>query len=590
VAWGGRQRSRNAPAGIDRNVPAGTERTERIHVVTARVEEIHARSKYVTLNEGRGFGYGSLLIAAGSTPQGLPAGLPGLDFDGVLTLHRLQDYLDLRRRLGEVSEAVVVGGGVHAIETAMGLLHWVIRVHWLIRGATLMPRILDQAASELVVGRIRRNGMIIHTETEIAGIVGRVGVVAGIITNSHEMIPCQLVLCCTGTQPALALAKRCSVPMRHEKGIIVDDKLRSSVRDIYAAGDIAALKNPQTGGYEPRALWYAAASQGRIAGAMLAGHHELASQPFGVSWHATHVGELSMLTVGDPLSRSDRVTTLTDTSQGGYRRMAVVDDRLVGYLSLGATQPDSLAIKRIVDEGHSILDITKPLLKGNFDARKYLSGIRSRAAEGMLTTRQLPDLLPNPDLQEPPLRVTGSFAPATDARRRTLPETGQDWTRDPDPVEAAMQMRSRGDEDAEFSYEEEISPFTGNLPSISNTRVREARPSANDVPAHVYADTTPDEVSPFTGNLPAIAAMAEEEVSPFTGNLPALSRNAVEATRTPASSLPRPAKSGLLSSYSQKIPSVKKTQGTSREEEADSHGSTSQAQQRPSSSLWSYQK
>src|SRR6266487_7007400 len=57
--------------------PAGTERAERIHVVTARVEEIHAQSKYLTLSGKRGFGYGSLLIATGSSPQGLPNSMPG---------------------------------------------------------------------------------------------------------------------------------------------------------------------------------------------------------------------------------------------------------------------------------------------------------------------------------------------------------------------------------------------------------------------------------------------------------------------------------------------------------------------------------
>src|SRR5437763_5260701 len=79
--------------------PAGTERTERIHVVTARVEEIHARSKYVSIKGGEdllGFGYDSLLLATGSAPIGLRADMPGRNFDGVCILHRLQDYLDLR--------------------------------------------------------------------------------------------------------------------------------------------------------------------------------------------------------------------------------------------------------------------------------------------------------------------------------------------------------------------------------------------------------------------------------------------------------------------------------------------------------------
>ena len=72
--------------------PAGTERAQRIHVINTRVEEIHAQSNYVSLGGGRGFGYESLLIATGSAATGLPANLPGRDFEGVLTLHRLVDY------------------------------------------------------------------------------------------------------------------------------------------------------------------------------------------------------------------------------------------------------------------------------------------------------------------------------------------------------------------------------------------------------------------------------------------------------------------------------------------------------------------
>src|SRR2546430_14397203 len=153
--------------------PAGTERAERIHVVNAHVEEIEAKSKYVGLSGNRCFGYDSLLIATGSSPVGLPEQMPGRSFDGVMTLHRLEDYLDFRRRLPEVREAVVIGGGAHASETVMGLLYWGIRVHWLIRSKTFMGRMLDQAASEMALNNVRRGGAIIYTETEVKGVVGR---------------------------------------------------------------------------------------------------------------------------------------------------------------------------------------------------------------------------------------------------------------------------------------------------------------------------------------------------------------------------------------------------------------------------------
>ncbi|MGZ3617313.1 MAG: NAD(P)/FAD-dependent oxidoreductase [Ktedonobacteraceae bacterium] len=412
--------------------PAGTERTQRIHVINARVEEIQAQKKYVCLTGGRGFGYESLLIATGSVATGLPQNLPGRDFDGVLTLHRLNDYLDMRRRLSEIEDAVVIGGGSHAIETVVSLLYWGIRVHWLIRSDTFLPRMLDRPASDMVLDRIRRAGAKVDTQTEVVGIVGRVGSVNGVVTDQHQFLPCQLVLVCTGTTPVTTLATNCELPMKCKRGILVDDRLRSSVRDIYAAGDVAALKDPQSGEYAPRAQWYAAVQQARIAAAAMTGSaaHE---DGFGVPWHATRLGELSMLTVGNALQWRDMATTLTDSGKGSYRRLSIVDDRLVGYLSLGPSQPDGLAIKRLIDEGHSIRNIKKALLKGNFDARNYFSHQRTYAAHFMVHTGTLPTpdaiesplttrpliytgALPTPDVMESPLR--------TQPLVHGLPETG----------------------------------------------------------------------------------------------------------------------------------------------------------------------
>ncbi len=478
--------------------PAGTERAKRIHLVNARVEEIHARSKYVTLSGNRGFGYGSLLLATGGYPQGLTEGIPGREFDGVLTLHRLKDYMDLRRRLPEVREAIVVGGGVHSIETVMNLRYWGIEVHWLIRGKTFMRGILDEEASEIVLEHVRDKGVIVHTETEVKGVVGRMGMVAGVITNHQEMIPCQLIASCTGTKPNMALAKHSSIPIEHKNGIIVDDKLRSSVRDIYAAGDVAALRNPLSGRYEPRALWYAATFQGRIAGAMMAGRPDLAREPFGVQWNATHLGDLSLLFVGDALSEGDQIMTLTDRSGGGYRRLAIVDDRLIGYLSLGSTPPDSLAIKRIIDEGHSVRNLIKPLLKGQFDARQYLTQLRTQAAQGIMYTGNLPNLLPAPSV------VTGPVASPTPAPVRA-PST--------DPLQPAARQTVEAPrreanvaavaQPAPVIVEDEINPFTGTLPSLSEQPAPSAQSEMGDF----------DEINPFTGTLPNLEDQQEEVVA-----------------------------------------------------------------------------
>ncbi len=374
--------------------PAGTERARRIRVINARVEEINAHGKYLGLRGGLTFGYGSLLIATGSRPNGLPLHLPGCDFDGVLTLHCLQDYLDLRRRLYGVDSVVVIGGGAHASETVMGLLHHGVDVNWLIRGETFLSQMLDSTASSMVLEKMRNAGAKIAMKTEVIGIIGRMGSVVGVITNDNKMIPCQLVLVCTGTSPVTTLAQRCTLPMMHGDGIFVDEHSRTNVRDIYAAGDVAARKNPQTGKYETQAQWYAAVLQGQSAAAAMTGHHELTAHSMGVPWHATHLGELLMLTVGNPLHKFAGATILTDRSKKKYCRMVIIGDRLVGYLSIGAAQPDGLAIKSLIDEGLSIHRVKKALLKGKFDARKYLSQWRSEEALDMITSGEIPVVKP----------------------------------------------------------------------------------------------------------------------------------------------------------------------------------------------------
>src|SRR5579875_18013 len=492
--------------------PAGTEREQRIHVIQAHVEAINAREKYLCLDGGRGFGYGSLLIATGSKPNGLPASMPGRDFDGVLTLHRLPDYLDLRRRIGEIGQAVVIGGGVHAIETVMGLLSWGITVHWLVRSETVMPRFLDQPASSLVLEHIQRSGVKIYLETEVVGVVGRVGAVAGVITNHNQMIPCQLVLVCTGTRPNAALAQRCTEPMLCKNGILVDDYLRTSVRDIYAAGDVAALKDPQTGNYEPRAQGYSAVLEARIAAAAMTGHEAEASS-FGVPWHATHLGELSMLTVGNPLRWSAEITPLTDSSKGSYRLMALAGDRLVGYLSLGSKQPDSLAIKRIIDEGLPVTAIKKALLKGTFDARAYFSQRSSEAAHHLVTTGKLPDL--------PPLVATGKLVTCVLAQTGPLPSA-------PIPMPAQRQQQPAAS----------VQPMQPYRPAARGDHLPETGPLCTPAATAPVPVSAPNYVAPLT-------IVESEEISSFTGNLPVVAKpgsstNAAIAARQPQKQFQKP--------------------------------------------------
>jgi hypothetical protein len=320
------------------------------------------------------------------------------------------------------------------------------------------------------------------------------------------MIPCQLVLACTGTTPVTTLAEHCDVPMMYKRGILVNDQFRTNVRDVYAAGDVAAHKNPWTGGYETQAQWQAAVLQGRTVAAMMTGHHELAAKPLGVRWHATHLGELSMLTVGNPLSEIEGTTILTDSSKRRYCRMSIIDDRLVGYLSLAPAQPDSLAIKRIIDEGLSIRDIKKALLKGNFDARKYFSELRSRTVQEIVTSGKLPAVTVNPT--QHPLPLVHSLS--------TMVHPGS----------PSVKVRLEG---------------------VMMPGMRQTHPTSVSVRPSIYDQPTIDE--------------RNEELRAVTEKLPAQAKKGVKSMLVP---LPSRSVSRSLWSYSEKIPAVKRQQSSSQ--------------------------
>jgi hypothetical protein len=204
--------------------------------------------------------------------------------------------------------------------------------------------------------------------------------------------------------------------------------------------------------------------------------------------------------------------------------MSLVDDRLVGYLSLGTTQPDSLAIKRIIDEGLSIRAVKEVLLKGDFDARKYFSQSRSRAARDMVTSGKIPVV--NPLISSLPVtdRIVRAYpqcitpggamlslpAPTTSRRPQTEP------LREPTP---ALTLSSIDSQLTIHEWEEEL------LPSLSHS------PIDNQLTIHEW----------------------EEELRPTTDKLPVNSKKVVESILVALPS--RPASRNLWS-YSRKLPAI----------------------------------
>jgi nitrite reductase (NADH) large subunit len=221
----------------------------------------------ITLADGSELIYDRLLLATGATAS--RAAAPGAELPEVVKLDHLEDarrLIDLARR---VRAAVVIGGGITALEIAEGIRVHCRRVHYLLRGDRYWGSVLDATESAIVMSRLGADGIQIHTRTETAEIVGKRGHVAGIVTTDGRHIPCDLVALAIGVTPRVELAR--AAGLRIDRGILVDEYLLTAAADVFAAGDVAQVYDPRTGTALLDTLWNVARSQGTAGGRNMTG-------------------------------------------------------------------------------------------------------------------------------------------------------------------------------------------------------------------------------------------------------------------------------------------------------------------------------
>lgn len=237
-----------------------------VQLLLERAVHIDPAAHRVTLEGGRELPYDRLLVATGS--RAISAQVPGAELDGVVKLDDLDDARDLIRRSRDAKAAVVVGGGITALEIAEGLRARRLQVHYFMRKDRYWSNVLSESESRIVEEGLRTRGVKIHDHTELARILGEHGRVVGVETGDGTRIPCDLVAVALGVRPQKELAEAAGLDC--ERGILVDEHLRSSDDDIFAAGDVAEVRQTGTDRRALEILWNSAVAKGRIAGLNMA--------------------------------------------------------------------------------------------------------------------------------------------------------------------------------------------------------------------------------------------------------------------------------------------------------------------------------
>ena len=173
----------------------------RLHRITARVEQLLPESHELILADGRRQPYERLLLAPGALA--VAPTFPGGDLDGVVKLDSLNDARNILKRARRRRAAVVVGGGITALELAEGLNARGMKVHYFLRGARYWSDVLDETESEIVLKRLRHEGIEVHLQTQIQQATGERGSLRAVLTQDGKTIPCELLAVAIGVKPRI---------------------------------------------------------------------------------------------------------------------------------------------------------------------------------------------------------------------------------------------------------------------------------------------------------------------------------------------------------------------------------------------------
>jgi len=288
---------------------------------STRVEAIDAARRQLTLSDGGRVEYSKLLLATGGRVRLLPSAPPGRP--GVYYLRTIADSLALGAALREARHVAVIGGGFLGLEVAASAVKLGSRVTVL----ELMPDLLDRAMAPEIARYVaelhRRKGVELRLGARVADIVGTTRLEA-VELGGGERVAADLAVVAIGIIPNSELAHAAGAAIGN--GIIVDELCRTSLPDVFAAGDVADHPNPILGRRLRLESWQNAQNQAIAAARAMCG----GATPYAeVPWFWSDQFDCNIQMVGAPAA-TDAIVVRGEPASGRFLCFNLAGGRVVG--------------------------------------------------------------------------------------------------------------------------------------------------------------------------------------------------------------------------------------------------------------------
>ncbi|MDH7512375.1 MAG: FAD-dependent oxidoreductase [Clostridiales bacterium] len=319
------------------------------------VRKIHPPSRKIEIESGKEESYDALLVANGASSF-IPA-IRGSEKRGVFTLRTLDDAQAILDYLKDHSKVVVIGGGLLGLEIARALKSRGAEVEVVEFFDRLLPRQLDQHGASLLKKQIEGQGIRVRLGVATEEIVGQKEV-TGLRFKGGEETVANLAVIAAGVRPNLGLLKEAGLTT--DKGLLVDDFLRTNLPQIFGAGD-SIQHDGKVYGIIPASFDQARTVAYNILGEPKKYEGTVPSNTLKVAGiYMTSVG-----TVNPEGLDYQEIRTLKE-EEGVYKKIVLLGGAMVGAIWMG-TKKGANEIVRAVTTKRRVSQWVNHLLEDTFD-------------------------------------------------------------------------------------------------------------------------------------------------------------------------------------------------------------------------------
>ena len=314
--------------------------------LNTRIQGANPGKRAVTTHSNQEIPYDRLLVATGSRSFIPP--VKGADKKGVFALRTIQDARNIVAWSKNIQKVVLIGGGLLGLEAGNALRNLGKKLTVVEFFPRLLPRQLDVAGGGRLQTMMEGKGFSFRLGAKTQEIKGE-DRVSGVLLEGGELLQAEMVIVSAGVRPALELAK--ALNLDHDKGVKVDEEMKTSQPGIYAAGDVAEFKGI------PYGIWTAATEQGQIAGINMAGGNALYKGT--VMANTLKVVGVDLASAGN-IDVENKLESKVLTDQKVYKKIVLENDQIVGCIMLGDTKGFT-KITKLMSEKQNVSQIKEKL-------------------------------------------------------------------------------------------------------------------------------------------------------------------------------------------------------------------------------------